>query len=419
MEKIVEEEHDAEIADNHTIMDSRERMGLQRLEILLDNTQQIYYPGKSITGRIVLDLQTPIEVLGLRLKCKGEAQVYFTNRSAGFRRTYNAGETYLHEEIYLHGDGKSETGIKSGSYPFSINLSENLPCSFEGRYGRVRYSIKAFLDVTTNWKTSTDFLAFTVAPVFNLNDHQLAPLPMSETLSKTFMGQTEPLSMSVFIPVRGYVPGQTIPLEITLKNMSHVDVKKLRIVFKKVVLYTSSVKVRKHKEIIVEIEQPVDRKSEKYEANVDVPAIPPSGTICNLIDVKYTLKVEACVDVNEWYYRMFHKNLKIRTQVIVGTVPLSNYEDPLESSDDSQSDFRTKKSQKETLALKNGVNEIEVTETNGEVTNSEHVLKYQRSKIYRSSKPERDDPTGDEGDSDGEVEPYSPMYRVYKFGGSR
>ncbi|KAK9298144.1 hypothetical protein QLX08_008456 [Tetragonisca angustula] len=40
---------------------------------------------------------------------------------------------------------------------------------------------------------------------------------------------------------------------------------------------------------------------------------------------------------------------------------------------------------------------------------------YEKSQIYRSSKPDKDDPTGDDGDSDGEVKPYSPMYRVYTF----
>ena len=63
---------------------------------------------------------------------------------------------------------------------------------------------------------------------------------MSENLSKTFMGQSEPLSLSVFLPVRGYVPGQTIPIKITLTNTSHVDVKKFRIVFKKVRYYSPS-----------------------------------------------------------------------------------------------------------------------------------------------------------------------------------
>lgn len=44
-------------------------------------------------------------------------------------------------------------------------------------------------------------------------------------------------------------------------------------------------------------------------------------------------KVEACVDVSEWYYRMFQKNLKLRTNIVVGTVPLQNYEIPQKTAD--------------------------------------------------------------------------------------
>ena len=88
----------------------------------------------------------------------------------------------------------------------------------------------------------------------------------------------------------------------------------------------------------MEMEQSVDRNCMEYDANVDIPALPPSGKIGSLFDVRYTLKIEACVDVSEWYYRMFQKNLKIRTNVIVGTIPLKNYEDPLELSDESQAD---------------------------------------------------------------------------------
>lgn len=110
-------------------------------------------------------------------------------------------------------------------------------------------------------------------------------------------------------------------------------------------LYNSTTKVRKHKEIVVEIEQPVERSCAEYEADMIVPAIPPTGTICNLINVRYTLKVEAFVNVGEWYYRMFQKNLKIRASLVVGTVPLKNYEDPMELSNDSHSDASSESSQ--------------------------------------------------------------------------
>ncbi|XP_011300860.1 arrestin domain-containing protein 2-like [Fopius arisanus] len=381
---------------------TKESIGLQLFEVLLDKTQHVYYTGQIVSGKVKLQLDSPISGMVVKLECRGEGQVYFTNRSTGFRRKVSAQETYLHDVIYLTRSDSSDAEIRSDGFSFSFNLPEKLPCSFEGRYGRVRYSIKSTLEFTRNSGISSEPLAFTIAPVLDLNQHSLAPLPLSESNTKTFTGHLKPLSMSVFIPVRGFVPGQTIPLKINLKNESNVDVKKLRILFKKVVVYRSADNIRKHKEIVVEIHQPVQRNCEVYDCEFDVPAIPPSGRVCDLIDVCYTLKVEACVDINEWYYRMFHKNLKIRMAIVVGTCPLRNYEDPIDSSDDPQSISKKDKS-------------VQWAETVSK-DNESKGCKYQSSRIYRSSKPERDDPVGENGD-DAHVEAYAPMYRVYKFDG--
>ncbi|XP_060824222.1 arrestin domain-containing protein 17-like isoform X2 [Bombus pascuorum] len=337
-------------------------IGFQRIEVILDHPQKVCYSGNQISGNVRLDLDEPTSALGIRLKCKGEAQVYFTDRSAGIRRKFSAFENYLHVETYLAGDGKEKTMITGGVYPFSLTLPENLPCSFEGRYGRVRYSIRALLDVTTIYRFSTNIIPFTVAPILDLNRDPLAPLPISIKQSKMYIGQTEPISMSMTVPVRGYVPGQTIPIKIVVANPTTVVVTKIRVVFK---------------------------------------------------------KVEACVDVSEWYYRMFQKNLKLRTNIVVGTVPLQNYEIPQKTADVTEAfsfhppcTMATEEYANDTPPLKN----IEREET---AKPSLSLPLYEKSQIYRSSKPDRDDPTGDDGDSDGEVKPYSPMYRVYTFESSQ
>ncbi|KAK9298145.1 hypothetical protein QLX08_008457 [Tetragonisca angustula] len=275
-------------------------IGFQRIGIVLSHPQKIYYSGHQISGNVHLDLDQPTSALGIRLKCKGETQVYFTDRSAGIRRKFSSFENYLHVETYLVGDGKEKSVITGGVYPFSLTLPENLPCSFEGRYGRVRYSIRALLDVTTIYRFSTNIIPFTVAPILDLNRDPLAPLPINVKQSKTYIGQTEPLSMSMELPVHGYVPGQTIPIKIVMTNPTTVVVTKIRVVCKKVVTYHSTEKSRKHKEIVVEVEQPVNKDTDTYDVTFDVPAVPPTGMIhCNIIDVLYTLKVEACVDVSE------------------------------------------------------------------------------------------------------------------------
>ncbi|XP_061939499.1 arrestin domain-containing protein 17 isoform X6 [Apis cerana] len=331
-------------------------IGFRRIDIVLDHPQKVYYSGHQISGNVHLELDEPTNALGIRLKCKGEAQVYFTDRSAGIRRKFSAFENYLHVETYVVGDGKEKSVITGGVYPFSLTLPEKLPCSFEGRYGRVRYSIRALLDVTTIYRFSTNIIPFTVAPILDLNRDPLAPLLINIKQSKMYIGQTEPLTVSMSLPVRGYVPGQAIPITILMTNLSTVVVTKIRIVFK---------------------------------------------------------KVEACVDVSEWYYRMFQKNLKLRTNIVVGTVPLQNYETPQKTTDVTE-DFSphpqctTEEYADDTQPLKN-------SERVERGRSSLSLPLYEKSQIYRSSKPDKDDPTGDDGDSDGEVKPYSPMYRVYKF----
>ncbi|XP_076168446.1 arrestin domain-containing protein 17 [Ptiloglossa arizonensis] len=414
MEEEMESETDRSIAE--TLLKS---IGFQRIDIVFDHPQQVYYSGHQVSGNVHLDADEPVGALGIRLKYKGEAQVYFTDRSAGIRRKFSASESYLHVETYLVGDGKKKSMIASGVYPFSLTLPENLPCSFEGRYGRVRYSIRAFLDLTTATKIyrfPANIIPFTVAPILDLNRDPLAPLPINVQHTKVYMGQTEPLTMSMSLPIHGYVPGQAIPIRIVMTNPTTVVVKKIRIVFKKVVSYHSTEKSRKHKEIVVEVEQPVNKNSDTYDVTFDVPAVPPTGMIyCNIIDVFYTLKVEACVEMSEWFYRMFQKNLKLRTNIVVGTVPLQNYETPQKTYDMTEAlSFHPPC----TRSVEEFTNDTSTFKNFEEEETSKPNLSlplYEKSQIYRSSKPDKDDPTGDEGDSDGEVKPYSPMYRVYKF----
>ncbi|XP_066583042.1 arrestin domain-containing protein 17-like [Prorops nasuta] len=394
-----------EQALNGAVETLRESIGFKSIEIHLDHSHKVFNSGHDISGNVYLSISEPVHAFGIRVKCKGEAQVYFTDRSAGIRRKFYADETYIHKEIYLAGDGKKKSVVTGGCYPFSFKLPENLPGSFEGRYGRVRYSIRALLDITKVYRFSTNIIPFTVSPILDLNLDTHATLPASEQQSKIYVGQTEPINLSMSLPVRGFVPGQTIPIKIIFKNSSGVLVTKLRIVFKKVVTYRSTEKSRKHKEIVVEIEQQVEKDTETYDVIFDVPAVPPTGMVhCKIINVMYTLKVESCVDVSEWYYRMFQKNLKLRTGIIIGTVPLKNYQDPQGISNVLPSGESTIFEGSQELAR-------EMTKFAAPV--------YEKSQIYRSSKPDKDDPTGDDGDSDGEVKPYSPMYRVYKFGESK
>lgn len=158
---------------------------------------------------------------------------------------------------------------------------------------------------------------------------------------------------------------------------------------------------------------------------------------CSLIDVRYTLKVQTGLKPSEWLQKILQKDIKLRTNILIGSVPLTGYQTPLDSRRDSkgiqQGSNMTFSSNKIFAScserLKNVIKEI--LEISEQLYTSLHPVwhrkfnkyfisplalpLYKKSQVYPSSKPSRDDPTGDDGDSDGEMKAFEPMYRIYKF----
>lgn len=151
-------------------------------------------------------------------------------------------------------------------FNFNCQLPTELPCSFEGLFGRIRYSVRVNLDQP--WKM--DHVAkqpVTIISTFDLNHCPVAMVsavqivqkskvqqllrcemqlvsdyfqaPVKEESTKTFWGQSKPLFMSVDIPVRGFVPGQMIPIKVYLDNESEVQVKSLEATLKQVGIIVS------------------------------------------------------------------------------------------------------------------------------------------------------------------------------------
>lgn len=128
-------------------------------------------------------------------------------------------------------------------YPFTFSLPPNLPSSFEALFGHVRYTVRAILD--RPWKFDHEAkAAFTVISPLDLNQESQASEKINTEMSKSFCClccASPPLAVNVSLPVRGYVPGQEIPIKINIENESGIRVEKIKLILQKVgiLLYKS------------------------------------------------------------------------------------------------------------------------------------------------------------------------------------
>lgn len=100
-----------------------------------------------------------IFILGIKIRFLGEARTKWVEtekrqnqegKTEEERKDVEGHEEYFQISYYLLGGANSgETELPPGAhtYPFTCSLPPQLPSSFEGEFGFVRYTIKVTLDV--------------------------------------------------------------------------------------------------------------------------------------------------------------------------------------------------------------------------------------------------------------------------------
>lgn len=153
---------------------------------------------------------------------------------------FRGSQVYLNSRVYLFGaSGASPIEVQSGThrYNFSCLLPSQLPSSFEGSDGHIRYSVEAVLDVP--WFFDKTYqVQFTVVRVDDLNLHPELKIPSHSEEIKRFcccFCESEPLIVTVVIPYTGYTPGQNIHFTITYNNKSNVQILSTKICLKRTV----------------------------------------------------------------------------------------------------------------------------------------------------------------------------------------
>ncbi|XP_049855328.1 arrestin domain-containing protein 3-like [Schistocerca gregaria] len=214
-------------------------------------------------------------------------------------------------------------------YNFSVKLPENLPSSFEGTYGRIRYTIKAKMN--RPWAFDEKVKAFyTVISHLDLNKDPLVKEPVSQVTEKTLCCcccRSGPLTLVANIPATGFVSGQEIPITVEVDNATEETISAVTCSLKKNICFTSHTPRKKTKIVRDKIEtityEPVGPNTSKtWTKNLKIPSLPPSNlNNCSIIDLDYFLHVKAVINGT-------HTNLYVNIPITLGTIPLLSYIPP-------------------------------------------------------------------------------------------
>ncbi|XP_044252246.2 arrestin domain-containing protein 17 isoform X1 [Drosophila takahashii] len=298
-----------------------------------NNPQGIFYAGQLISGQVVIKTEKAKSVKAVVLQIKGYAETHWTDteydpedQSNG--ESFNGHVDYLATRAYLHGSSSSiEVLIEPGTstYRFACQLPITCPSSFEATLGRIRYLVN--VRFVRPWKHDQNFnRCFTVLKVMDLNSASLMlRIPSQVESQRTFCCfpcRSSPLSMRLSLPQGGFVPGQTVPVEVMVSNESGVAVEDITVKLAMVVIYYSQPPCAEtNKDRFVMVQKTGEGVSSKCRKqltfDLTVPATPPTCfNLCSIIQIGYQVEAEARV-------KGCHGGQTLHMPITIGSVPLT------------------------------------------------------------------------------------------------
>ncbi|XP_033124224.1 arrestin domain-containing protein 17-like [Anneissia japonica] len=301
--------------------------------------RELYCCGDTITGEVVLELgqDTKIESIDLCIsgvcdvhlhsKCTVQAEYQADDDACPLR----AREIYFEKSLQLYPSksANEDTLLKVGRHAFYFEASlpaTNLPNSFEGSLGYVRYVAKSILQTSqTELEAKRAFTLLGDTYDINLNQGSLERFNVSRSYIPThfwFRGKGAVKAVAT-VPRVAYCAGEEIPMSLDITNDSGHKVKKITATFlqsmfcrigrktKTSVKQMSSLEFKEIRE---------EKRSTRSSELIRIPAVAPSNLVnCDLIELAYELVISVAVTT-----MVMTKKIVFRIPIEVGNVPLQN-----------------------------------------------------------------------------------------------
>ncbi|KXJ16020.1 arrestin domain-containing protein 3 [Exaiptasia diaphana] len=303
--------------------------------VVFAGNKSVYYPGEVLNGAVILKLNKELKLRELKIEFHGEARVRWSQSSgSGNNRrthTYHNSEVYINTCATLFGKApgaKDSPVLQPGeyNYPFQFHIPpNNLPSSFEGQHGHIRYWLKAVIDRPWRFDVTTK-VAFSMIEIVDINLNNLV-CPLQQETSEQLgslccvAGRLEIISAT---DRGGYCPGELINASLYITNNSSQDLPGIELSLHQTTTFIASTgRTRQTKNTVQQVQhEGVQRGNDGHFPSIAVaiPAVPPTMSSCKCIKINYDLKIKIRVSG-------CHSNCKLKFPVVVGSVPY--YRPPL------------------------------------------------------------------------------------------
>lgn len=166
------------------------------------------------------------------------------------------------------------------------------------------------------------------------------------------------LQVVVSVPKTGYVPGESIPVLISIQNDSAAKIKEISIKLAlKVHCKLRYSKRSTEEKISLTKVKSINKKESSFDVHeiINIPATPPTLTdLCKIIHLNYSIRVEVKL-------AGAHTNQEIKIPIVIGVIPLGV--DPMEDSGSPPPSYREPNYMIPALTVEDNEHEQDVNST--------------------------------------------------------
>lgn len=300
-----------------------------RVEIKLSSPNNSYFTGQEITGKICFFLtkKTKIRAINLKITGKGKCkwmEIYHKDirGNANPRNLFYTGnKIFLHDNVNNPHVPARGIELEPGEFSmdFTYLLKQDLPSSFKGSYGSIKYKLKVVIQKPWSFNEKytiplTIVRNIGISAVDESTWHSVARQVCRQTSRNVSLFGSGPITVIAKIPQNYAIRNEKLNLHVTVDNCSNIHVDKLRFNIVQKVFYHSSaplLSIKSEEKIIFTKETGgVEKKTERsFAHDLLIPACPPTHKTY-LINIEYFLTVEAILPT-------FYKNLSTSFQLII------------------------------------------------------------------------------------------------------